>query len=203
MSEPIGITGFAWLQVNHNFAADAIVQAAEKLRVSFDLYRPNGGNIGFSFGQSDATGVTNGTAGSPATVADNDISLYFRGTQASTYGLRDNGALPAATAGIASYDTIAYAAGSNITNYPSTIVIDITGTNYSAGATCLIELSVNGVVQDLNGTSVAGNGYTFTWDGGGAAYMNLASNNSPVGGTVAAPDPRAAGIDNLVRVMTS
>jgi hypothetical protein len=196
-TESIGIPGFAWVQINHDFAADPVVAAAGFLRVSFDLYRTPGGNISWFFGQDDATGVNNGTAGSPATIAANDISLYWRGTQAATYGLRDNGAVPSAVPGIANYDTIAYNGSPDLSTLPIPIQIDIAGTSFGLGAPSTIQLWVAGIQQDLNGDAV-GTGYTFIWDGGGAAYMGFASNNNPTEGTVAAPVYRASGIDNLV-----
>jgi PEP-CTERM motif len=196
--EPIGLTGFAWTQINHNFNADTNVQSNPKLRVTFDLYRSAGGNMSWFFGQSDATGVNNGVAGSPATIGANDVGLYWRGGTTNTYGLRDNGSVPAAVPGITNYDTIAYATGTNFaSSIPAQIRIDITGTDFDAGQTSLIELWVNGVVQDLNG-SAAGAAYTFTWDAGGAAYMGFGSNNTSVEGTLANPVYRANGIDNLL-----
>lgn len=197
--EPIGLPGFAWVQVNHNFAADSVVTSSGKMTVSFDLYRSAGGNMAWFFGNGDSTGVNNGNAGSPALNTANDISFYWRGGTTNTYGMRDNGSLPAAVTGIANYDTISYATGTNFaSSIPAQIRIDITGTNFSSGQNSLIELFVNGVAQDLNGTSTAGNGYTMTWDVGGAAYMGFGSNNTPVEGTVATPVYRANGIDNLV-----
>lgn len=194
-TEAIGMTGFAWTQVNHNFATDTTVQAAPLLRINFDLYRSTTGNVSWFLGQNDATGVANGTAGSPATVASNDISLYFRGVNASTFGLRDNGVLPTA-AGITSYDTMSYAGGTPITPSPLAIQIDITGTTFGASQNSLLELWVNGVQQDLNGTAI-GSGYAFSWDSDASAFMGFGSNNSPVGGTVASPVFQASGIDNL------
>jgi hypothetical protein len=196
--EPIGLTGFAWSQINHNFNADTNVQSNPTLRVTFDLYRSAGGNMSWFFGQSDPTGVANGNAGSPATIGSNDIGIYWRGGTTNNFGVRDNGALPAAVPGIASYDTISYAAGTNFaSSIPAQIRIDITGTNFSSGQTSLVELWVNGIAQDLNGTSAAGTGYTMTWDAGGAAYMGFGSNNTSVEGSVAVPVYRANGIDNL------
>jgi hypothetical protein len=200
ITEPIGISGFAWVQINHNFAADPMVTGAGHLRVAFDLYRPPGGNINWSFGNNDPTGLVNGTAGSPPTVAANDISLYWRGFQANTFGLRDNGAVPAAVPGISNYDTIAYTGSPNITTLPIPIQIDIksvSGAFLSSGSKSLIELWVGGVQQDLNGTA-SGNGYEFTWDSEGGAYMVFGSNNSPVEGSAGSEVFRASGIDNLV-----
>lgn len=197
ITEPIGITGFAWTQVNYDFAADSFVTATGAMRINFDLYRSPSGNISWFFGNDQQNGQNNGNAGSPATVAANDIALYWRGTQAATYGLRDNGSLPAAVPGIASYDTISYNGSPNLNTLPIPMQIDITGTNFTSGQTSMIELTVAGVLQDLNGTA-AGSGYSFTWDSGGAAYMGFGSNSTPVEGTNAAPIFRAAGIDNLV-----
>jgi len=198
ITEPIGIPGFAWVQINHDFSADSVVTGpGKKMTISFDLYRTPGGNVSWFFGQSDPTGVANGNAGSPATIGANDISLYFRGTQAASFGLRDNGIVPAAVPGIANYDTISYTSGTDLSTLPIPISIVITGTNFSFGASSTIDLWVAGVQQDLNG-SAAGTGYSFTWDNGGAAYMGFGSNNTPVEGTVGAPVYRASGIDNLV-----
>lgn len=197
-TEPMGLTGFAWTQINYDFSTDPTVTSSGKMSITFDLYRSAGGNMSWFFGQSDPTGVANGNAGSPATIGANDVSLYWRGGTTNTYGLRDNGANPAAVTGIASYDTIAYATGTNFaSSIPASIRIDLTGTNFSSGSKTLLELFVNGIAQDLNGTAVTGNGYTFTWDAGGAAYMGFGSNNTPVEGTVAVPVYRANGIDNL------
>ncbi len=199
--EPIGITGFAWTQINHNFAADTAITAAGasgKLRINFDLYRTASGNHSWFFGQSDATGVANGNAGSPSVTGNNDVGIYWRGVQANTFGLRDNAALPAPVDGIANYDTVAYALGTTLFPQPIPIQIDITGTNFAEGQTSLIEIWVGGTKQDLNGTTATGEGYTFTWDNGGAAYMGFGSNSTPVEGTVAEPVLRAQGIDNLV-----
>jgi len=197
ITEPIGLTGFAWVQIDHDFAADSQVAAADKLRIEFDFYRTPGGNISWFLGQSDDTGVANGNAGSPAVITSNDISLYFRGFQAGTFGLRDNGLLPAPVPGIASYDTISYASGTNMNAQPIAVQIEIAGTDFNSGSTSALDLWVSGVQQDLNGTA-DGTSYTFTWDAGGSAYMGFASNNTPVEGTIAAPVYRASGIDNLV-----
>jgi hypothetical protein len=193
----LGITGFAWTQINHDFLADPAVQAAERIRVSFDLYRSASGNVSWFFGQSDPTGVANGNAGSPAVIGSNDISVYFRGVQANSFGVRDNGALPAPVPGIGNFDTVSYAAGTTLFPQPLAIQIDIVGTNLVNGQSFL-ELTVNGTPQDLNGTSVDGVGLAFDWDGGAAAYMGFGSNSTPVEGTVAAPVYRAQGIDNLI-----
>lgn len=197
-TEPIGLPGFGWVQINENFATNATVAAATTLRVNFDLYRSASGNVSWFFGQDDPTGVANGNAGSPAVIANNDIGIYWRGIQANTFGLRDNGALPSPVTGISNYDTIAYAAGTALFPQPIAIRIDITGTNFAAGQTSLVEMWVNGTQQDLNGADAAGAGYNLTWDAGGAAYMGFGSNSTPVEGTVAAPVYRASGIDNLV-----
>jgi hypothetical protein len=198
-TEPIGLPGFAWVQINHDFSANTDVSSASSLRISFDVHRPTGGNIAWFFGQSDATGANNGNAGSPATVAANDIALYFRGTQAQTFGLREDGLLPTPVTGIASYDTMSYATGTNIsasTNSMS-VQIDIFGTNFTTGQSSTLELRVNGILQDLNGTAAAGAEKLFTWNGTGA-YMGFSSNNTAVLGAVGSETYRAAGIDNLV-----
>jgi hypothetical protein len=200
VTQSLGITGFGWTQINYDFANSPTIQAADKLRVTFDLYRTASGNQSWYFGTSDETGVANGNAGSPALNTSNDISLYFRGVQASTYGMRDNGAVFSPVTGISNFDAAPYAAGTVLFPQPIPIVIDIIGTNFTTG-TSTIELTVGGVLQDLNGTDVAGFGREFTWDGGTKAYMGFGSNSSPVEGTVAAPIYRAQGIDNLGRTV--
>jgi len=194
ITEPIGLPGFAWVQINHNFAADSIVTGAGHLRITFDWYRTPGGNLNWSFGNNDPTGVVNGNAGSPPTIAANDISLYWRGFQANTFGMRDNGALTPIG------DSVAYIGNPNITTMPVPIRIDIkaiSGSFLSPNSTSLIELWVAGVQQDLNGTA-SGFGYTFTWDSEGGAYMVFGSNSSPISGSPGAEVYLASGIDNLV-----
>ncbi len=194
-TEPIGIPGFAWVQLNHDFDADALVTGSGKMTVSFDLYRSAGGNMSWYFGNSQVNGQNNGNAGSPALNTANDISLYWRGGTTNTFGIRDNGINPG---GVAALDAINYATGTNFaSSIPASIKIDITGTNFSTGATSVIDLFVNGIQQDLNGAT-AGSSHTLTWDAGGAAYMGFGSNSTPVEGTNAVPVYRAAGIDNLV-----
>lgn len=198
ITEPIGLTGFAWSQINHDFAADPIVASADRLRVSFNIYRSVGGNISWYMGQSDETGAANGNAGSPAVIASNDIGIYWRGGTNNTYSVRDNGALPSPVAGISNYDAIAYRTGTNFaTTVPSLIEIEIIGTNFAEGQQSLVEMTINGIKQDLNGTDAEGDAYTLTWDNGAKVFMGFGSNNTPVEGTVAAPIYRANGIDNL------
>jgi hypothetical protein len=207
ITEPIGIPGFAWVQINENFATNKTVTSGNKLRVEFDLYRTAGGNLSWSFGNADPTGVVNGNAGSPPTITANDISLYWRGFQASTFGMRDNGLLPSIP-GIPNADTISYIGSPNLNLMPIPIKIEISGTNFLSGSST-IEMTVDGKLQDLNGSD-PGNGYTFTWDGEAGAYMVFGSNNTPVEGTPIPADPpplpaqptfgpvyRASGIDNL------
>ena len=207
ITEPIGIPGFGWVQIDHDFAADKTVTSGNKLRVEFELYRTTGGNLSWSFGNADPTGVINGNAGSPPTIASNDISLYWRGFQASTFGIRDSGVVPSIP-GIANADTIPYLGSPDISTMPIPIVIEITGTNFLTGSST-IEMTVAGQLQDLNGSD-PGNGYTFSWDGEAGAYMVFGSNNTPVEGTPIPPTPppppdeptfgpvfRASGIDNL------
>jgi len=200
ITEPIGIPGFAWVQINHNFATNAIVTNAPKLRITFDWYRTAGGNINWSFGNNDPTGVVNGNAGSPPTIAANDISLYWRGFQANTFGMRDHGALTAIG------DTAAYIGSPNINTMPVPIRIEITwltGPPFASGSTSLIEMWVAGVKQDLGGTDpINGSGYTFTWDDEGGAYMVFGSNNSPISGSAGSEVYLASGIDNLVITAT-
>ncbi|HMO84199.1 MAG TPA: PEP-CTERM sorting domain-containing protein [Lacipirellulaceae bacterium] len=192
ITEPIGIPGFAWVQIDHDFAADATVLSAGKLRINFDLYRPPGGNLAWFFGQSDPTGVANGADGSAVLRTSNDVAILFRGLQSATLGLFDNGVNPSIP-GIANTNQFGFAGGTTIT-YPLAIQIDVTGSSYAGGATSQLELWVNGTQQDLNG-SAAGAAYTFTWDNEGVAYMGFSSNNSPIsaGGALL-----ASGIDNLV-----
>lgn len=196
ITEPIGIPGFGWVQLNHDFAADATLTASGKMRVEFDWYRTPGGNISWFFGNSQENGQNNGNAGSPALNTENDISIYWRGFQSASYGLRDNAALPSPVPGIGNYDSIAYVGSPNLSAQPISIRLDITGTSFTSGSTSDLEMWVAGVQQDLNGTA-DGAAYTFTWDGGGAAYMGFGSNSTPVEGTIAAPVYRASGIDNL------
>jgi hypothetical protein len=199
--EPIGMTGFAWTQINHDFAADSIVQSQPKLRIAFDLYRTPAGNISWFFGTDNPAGA-HGNTGSPALNTANDISIYWRGQGAAggNWGIRDNGSATPPGYGGASSDSIAYAQGNGVVNAltpPLPIVIEITGTNFTSGSTSSIEMWVNGVQQDLNGSN-AGLALAFTWDSGNAAYMGFGSNNTPVEGTVANPVYRASGIDNLI-----
>jgi hypothetical protein len=193
-TEPIGIPGFAWVQINHDFAADTTVTGAGALRINFDLYRTPAGNISWFFGNEQQNGQNNGNAGSPALNTANDIALLWRGgaSASASYGVRDNGVLPPGVG-----DVVSYIGSPNVSQIPIPIQIDITGTNFSSGSMSTIDLTVAGVPQDLNGAA-AGNGYVFTWDAGGAAYMGFGSNSTPVEGTVATPVYRASGIDNLV-----
>lgn len=199
-TEAIGMTGFAWTQINHNFAADTTVQSQPKLRVAFDLYRSPSGNISWFFGTDNPAG-SHGVTGSPALNAANDIAIYWRGQGAAggNWGIRDNGSsTPSGHSG--NSDSLAYAQTNAVVNAltpPLPIVIEITGTNFTSGSNSTIEMWVNGVQQDLNGTN-AGLALPFTWDSGNAAYMGFGSNNTPIEGTVAAPVYRASGIDNLV-----
>jgi hypothetical protein len=202
-TEAIGMTGFAWTQLNHNFANDTNVQSASSLRISFDIYRGAGGNVSWFFGQSDTTGVANGSNGTPTLTANNDIGLFFRGTQAAgnNFGLADSGVIPGAVAGITDYNNLTYASGTGVVATDSTdsVRIEIFGTNFSNGQQSLLALWVNDVQQDLNG-SAAGSSYSFTWDNGGGgatplAYMGFASNTQNV---TAAGLPVAVGFDNLV-----
>lgn len=187
ITEPIGIPGFAWVQVNHDFAANRAVTSGDKFRVKFDLYRTPGGNVSWYIGNADPTGVNNGNAGSPVLNTQNDLGLLWRGFQSSTFSLFDSGADQLGSA--------AYAGGTNVNAMPIPIVIEISGTQWSAGQNSTVEMWVAGVKQDLNGAA-AGEARSLAWDGG-AVFMGFGSNSSPVEGTIAAPVFRASGIDNL------
>jgi len=196
VTEPIGIPGFGWVQLNHNFAADSWITNSGKMTIAFDLYRTPGGNISWFFGNQQQNGQNNGNTGSPVLNVANDIGLLFRGFQSNTFGLFDHGVVPAIP-GIPDANQIAYSGSPNLNSLPIPIRIEITGTDFSPGRSSVVHLWVAQVEQDLNGTG-EGTGYSFTWDNGGAAYMGFGSNNTPVQGTVDAPVYRASGIDNLI-----
>jgi hypothetical protein len=202
ITEPIGLPGFAWVQINHDFAADSTVINAGKLRITFDLYRTPAGNISWFFGNGAQNGVNNGNSGSPVLNTANDIGLLWRGpgSASGNMSIKDSGAHPAGYGGTsAQSDSFAFVQGNaaiNALTPPIPVQIDITGTAFGTSSS-LVEMWVAGVQQDLNGTN-PGLGLGFTWDGEASAYMGFGSNNSPIEGSLGSEVFRASGIDNLV-----